>query len=115
MQDVKAKCKRDFLSAYAAELVFWPTFQALNFWKIPVRHQLLAVNLACLLDATFLCWYAAKPEQVACMHARAACSAASCLARRIQQQDDWVEKVLPGWGKGGKTAAPDGGAHKEMR
>ena len=58
MQDVKAKCKRDFWSAYAAELVFWPAFQTVNFWKIPVRHQLLAVNLACLLDATFLCWCA---------------------------------------------------------
>lgn len=56
VQDVKEKCKRDFLSAYAAELVFWPAFQAVNFWKVPVRHQLLAVNTACLLDATFLCW-----------------------------------------------------------
>ena len=42
-------------SAYAAELVLWPAFQAFNFWKVPVRHQLLAVNTACLLDATFLC------------------------------------------------------------
>ncbi len=58
MQDVKRKCKSDFWSAYAAELVFWPAFQAVNFWKVPLRHQLLAVNLACLLDATFLCWYA---------------------------------------------------------
>lgn len=58
MQDVKRKCKRDFWSAYAAELVFWPAFQAVNFWKVPLRHQLLAVNLACLLDATFLCWCA---------------------------------------------------------
>ena len=56
VQDVKEKCRRDFLSAYAAELVFWPAFQAVNFWKVPVRHQLLAVNMACLLDATFLCW-----------------------------------------------------------
>ncbi len=58
MKDVKQKCKRDFWSAYAAELVFWPAFQAVNFWKVPLRHQLLAVNLACLLDATFLCWCA---------------------------------------------------------
>ncbi|KAK9916265.1 hypothetical protein WJX75_000679 [Coccomyxa subellipsoidea] len=69
-EDVKRKCKNDFWSAYAAELVFWPAFQAVNFWKVPLRHQLLAVNLACLLDATFLCW--------------------------IQQQDDWT-KMLPGW------------------
>lgn len=29
MQDVKQKCKNDFLSAYAAELVFWPAFQVI--------------------------------------------------------------------------------------
>lgn len=65
MQDVKRKCKNDFWSAYAAELVFWPAFQAVNFWKVPLRHQLLAVNLACLLDATFLCWCVSLPP---CMH-----------------------------------------------
>jgi protein Mpv17 len=53
---VKAKLARDFWPTYAAELAFWPAFQALNFWRVPVRHQLLVVNLACLLDATFLCW-----------------------------------------------------------
>ena len=55
-QDVKEKLRRDFLSSYLAELAFWPAFQVVNFWKVPVRHQLLAVNMACLLDATFLCW-----------------------------------------------------------
>ena len=58
MQDVKQKLRNDFWSAYLAELAFWPAFQAVNFWKVPVRHQLLAVNLACLVDATFLCWCA---------------------------------------------------------
>ena len=56
VQDVKEKISRDFIATYCAELVFWPTFQAINFWKVPVRHQLLAVNTACLLDSTFLCW-----------------------------------------------------------
>lgn len=56
LQDVGNKIKRDFWSAYLAELVFWPAFQTINFWKVPVRHQLLTVNVACLLDATFLCW-----------------------------------------------------------
>lgn len=55
-QDVATKIRRDFLSTYMAELAFWPAFQTLNFWKVPVRHQLLTVNTACLLDATFLCW-----------------------------------------------------------
>ena len=56
LQDVKKKMQADFVSTYLAELAFWPAFQALNFAKIPVRHQLLAVNVACLFDATFLCW-----------------------------------------------------------
>jgi len=56
LRAVKAKLEADFWPAYAAELAFWPAFQALNFWRTPLRHQLLVVNLACLLDATFLCW-----------------------------------------------------------
>jgi len=63
--EVAAKVRRDFASTYAAELAFWPAFQALNFWRTPVRHQLLAVNLACLLDATFLCWASAHDDWVA--------------------------------------------------
>ena len=56
LQDVRQKIKHDFLSTYLAELAIWPAFQAINFWKVPVRHQLLVVNTGCLLDATFLCW-----------------------------------------------------------
>ena len=56
LQDVRQKIKHDFLSTYLAELAIWPAFQAFNFWKVPVRHQLLVVNTGCLLDATFLCW-----------------------------------------------------------
>eukprot|EP00873_Tetraselmis_striata_P044640 jgi/Tetstr1/464904/TSEL_009638.t1 len=29
---------------------------AMNFWRVPVEHQLLAVNIACIFDSTFLCW-----------------------------------------------------------
>ena len=64
MKDVKQKLRNDFWSAYLAELAFWPAFQAVNFWKVPVRHQLLAVNLACLVDATFLCWCAPAGSHV---------------------------------------------------
>ena len=62
--DAVDKIKADFVSAYSAELAFWPAFQAINFWKVPVRHQLLAVNAACLLDATFLCWVSASDDWV---------------------------------------------------
>lgn len=30
--------------------------QALNFWKVPLKHQLLAANAATVADSTFLCW-----------------------------------------------------------
>jgi Mpv17 / PMP22 family len=64
LADAVDKIKADFVSAYTAELAFWPAFQAANFWKVPVRHQLLAVNAACLLDATFLCWVSANEDWV---------------------------------------------------
>lgn len=32
-------------------------FQFLNFWKVPLQHQLLAANGATILDSTFLSWY----------------------------------------------------------
>uniref|UniRef100_A0A6U1JZS1 Protein Mpv17 n=1 Tax=Tetraselmis chuii TaxID=63592 RepID=A0A6U1JZS1_9CHLO len=50
------KLEQDFWPTFAAELGFWPVFQALNFWRVPVEHQLLAVNIACIFDSTFLCW-----------------------------------------------------------
>ena len=53
-----------FATVVVVELAFWPAFQAVNFWRVPVRHQLLAVNLACLLDATFLCWASAHDDWV---------------------------------------------------
>ena len=55
-QAIKRKVQQDFWSTYLAELAVWPGFQTLNFWKVPVQHQLLVVNLASLIDSTFLCW-----------------------------------------------------------
>ena len=84
-----------------AELAFWPAFQAFNFWKVPVRHQLLAVNFGCLLDATFLCWCAVHAVSLVAIQFSAEAPMtvhAMLYNRRIQQQDDWVAKVLPGWG-----------------
>ena len=68
-EDVKVKLRRDFWSAYLAELAVWPAFQTLNFSRVPVRHQLLMVNLGCLGDATFLCW--------------------------VKNQDDWLAALRP--------------------
>ncbi|KAK9803230.1 hypothetical protein WJX73_007509 [Symbiochloris irregularis] len=65
LQDVREKLRRDFVSAYVAELAVWPAFQAVNFSKVPVRHQLLMVNLASLADATFLCWVKSQEDWMA--------------------------------------------------
>lgn len=54
--DFKKRMERDFLPTVAAELVFWPAFQVWNFVKVPVKHQLLAVNMMCVVDAAFLSW-----------------------------------------------------------
>lgn len=39
-----AAAPQDFLPTFAAELAVWPLFQTFNFTRIPVEHQLLAVN-----------------------------------------------------------------------
>eukprot|EP01024_Parvocaulis_polyphysoides_P073242 TRINITY_DN9413_c0_g1_i1.p2 TRINITY_DN9413_c0_g1~~TRINITY_DN9413_c0_g1_i1.p2 ORF type:complete len:234 (-),score=31.25 TRINITY_DN9413_c0_g1_i1:373-996(-) len=56
LADVRKKLEVDFWQTFVAECGFWIPFQTLNFWKVPVRHQLLAVNLAVLFESTFLCW-----------------------------------------------------------
>lgn len=61
----KEKLAQDFLPTYAAELCFWPAFQTLNFTRIPVQHQLLAVNFMTLLDASFLSWARCQEDWVA--------------------------------------------------
>ena len=52
----KDKTISDFLPTFAAEMGFWPLFQCFNFTRIPLEHQLLAVNLAMIFDASFLSW-----------------------------------------------------------
>lgn len=53
---VKEDVKRDFLPALILEGGVWPIVQVANFRYIPVRYQLLYVNLFCLLDSCFLSW-----------------------------------------------------------
>ena len=59
------KVKKDFLPTFAAELAVWPLFQAANFSLVPLAHQLLAVNMASLVDATFLSWARSQEDWVA--------------------------------------------------
>lgn len=56
MQDVKNRVRQDFIPTFLAECLYWPFIQGFNFWKVPVKHQLLVVNTACLADSTFLSW-----------------------------------------------------------
>jgi protein Mpv17 len=56
VEGFKAKITQDFVPTMCAELAIWPLFQAFNFSVVPVQHQLLAVNAASLVDATFLSW-----------------------------------------------------------
>ncbi|CAA0838532.1 Peroxisomal membrane 22 kDa (Mpv17/PMP22) family protein [Striga hermonthica] len=53
---VKEDVKRDFLPALVLEGGVWPIVQVANFRFVPVRYQLLYVNLFCLLDSCFLSW-----------------------------------------------------------
>lgn len=56
LQDVKHRIQQDFIPTFMAECLYWPFIQGVNFWKVPVKHQLLVVNTACLADSTFLSW-----------------------------------------------------------
>lgn len=53
---VKEDLKRDFLPALILEGGVWPIVQVANFRYVPVRYQLLYVNVFCLLDSAFLSW-----------------------------------------------------------
>lgn len=56
VSQVKEDVKRDFLPALVVEGGIWPIVQVINFRFVPVRYQLLYVNLFCLLDSCFLSW-----------------------------------------------------------
>jgi protein Mpv17 len=60
--DVWEKLEKDFASTFAAQMMFWPPIQLLNFWKTPVRYQLLVVNCVCIVDSTFLSWARANDQ-----------------------------------------------------
>ncbi|XP_017218025.1 uncharacterized protein LOC108195562 isoform X1 [Daucus carota subsp. sativus] len=53
---VKEDLKRDFLPAFILQGAAWPVLQIANFRYIPLRYQLLYVNIFCLVDSAFLSW-----------------------------------------------------------
>ena len=60
-----AKLRADFGVTFAAAAAVWPAVQLANFAAVPVRHQLLAVNVAGLADAAFLAF--AKTSDMAAL------------------------------------------------
>lgn len=56
VSQVKEDVKRDFIPALALEGGVWPLVQIVNFRYVPVRYQLLYVNIFCLVDSAFLSW-----------------------------------------------------------
>ncbi|KAM7260008.1 hypothetical protein ACFE04_015749 [Oxalis oulophora] len=56
ISQVKDDVKRDFIPALILEGGIWPIVQVANFRFVPVRYQLLYVNLFCLVDSCFLSW-----------------------------------------------------------
>ncbi|MED6220666.1 hypothetical protein PIB30_047017 [Stylosanthes scabra] len=53
---VKEDLKKNFFPALIVEGGVWPFVQVFNFRYVPVKYQLLYVNLFCLLDSAFLSW-----------------------------------------------------------
>ncbi|WJX54262.1 hypothetical protein P8452_40167 [Trifolium repens] len=53
---VKEDLKTNYFPALVLEGGVWPIVQVFNFRYVPVKYQLLYVNLFCLLDSAFLSW-----------------------------------------------------------
>lgn len=64
-KDFETKMRVDFLPTLTAEIAFWPVFQAVNFSRVPLQHQLLAVNCMTMLDAAFMSWARSQDDWVA--------------------------------------------------
>ncbi|KAJ1393515.1 Mpv17/PMP22 [Sesbania bispinosa] len=56
LPQVKEDLKKNYVPALVLEGGVWPVVQVFNFSYIPVKYQLLYVNLFCLLDSAFLSW-----------------------------------------------------------
>jgi hypothetical protein len=63
----RASIGTDFLSGLVVDTAFWAPAQTANFALVPVRRQLLFVNVACAMDAAILSWIASHPGALARM------------------------------------------------
>jgi protein Mpv17 len=53
-RQIKEELQKEFLPTLASEVTLWTTLDILNFWKVPVRFQVLVANLGGLLEAVGL-------------------------------------------------------------
>ena len=90
-QVIRRKLEEDLLPTVLLDSAFWVPFQCANFTLVPPRHNLLAVNLACLADSCLLSW--AK-------HADVASLLHGAWGRRMPPQEPGGE------GEAGGAAAP---------
>ena len=56
MRTIADQFRDKFWPTLVAESVVWPAVQWINFWRVPVKHQLLVVNIVSLADCTALSW-----------------------------------------------------------
>ena len=54
MQDIVVQLQQDFKSTLLLEYLLWTPIDLCNFALVPVQHQLLVVNTACLLESIML-------------------------------------------------------------
>ncbi len=54
IQEMKEKLSQDFWPTMAVYMIVWPPIMATVFLKVPLRHQLLWVNMLTVADASFL-------------------------------------------------------------
>merc|ERR1719228_656689 len=59
-QDIKEILSRDYFQLLLANYQLWPLAMTLNFYLMPLRHQVLFTNSVSLAWNTYLSWKANK-------------------------------------------------------
>lgn len=88
--EFKRKMRVDFAPTLAAEMSLWPIVQSVNFSLVPLKHQLLVINVFTIIDAAFMSW--------------------------ARNQEDWVGKVTAALqGKKHSSSSGSGTAELQMK
>lgn len=60
---IEEKLARDFKPLLLASYSIWPAVQVVNFYLLPLRHRVLAINVVCLFWNSYVAW---KAEEGLC-------------------------------------------------